>query len=229
VRLVLWDIDGTLVDTGGHGREAFADALREVAGGRGELGDISMSGRTDHSIAIELFERNGVEAPHERLPAMFSALNRALDARREDITADGRVMPGVEQVIEALAGRDDVKQSLLTGNIEPNALVKLTALGLDGLLDTEIGGYGSDSGIRPELVGIARHKAATLRGLDVDPAETVLIGDTPLDVEAAHASGARAVALATGRFDVTQLEASGADAVLADASDVEATVAAILG
>ena len=120
-------------------------------------------------------------------------------------------------------------QSLLTGNIEPNAHVKLAALGLDGLLDMEIGGYGSDSGIRPELVDIARRKAERLRGLEVARSDTVLIGDTPLDVHAAHQNGARAVAVATGRFTVQELLDTGADAVLPDVSDVNAAVAAILG
>jgi phosphoglycolate phosphatase len=93
----------------------------------------------------------------------------------------------------------------------------------------EIGGYGSDSGIRPELVDIARSKAARLRGLEVAASATVLIGDTPLDVDAAHRNGARAVAVATGRFSGEQLRDTGAEAVLEDLSDTDAAVAAILG
>ncbi len=229
VRLVLWDIDGTLVDTVGHGRHAFGDAFEQVLGRPVTFGDIAMSGRTDHSIALELLEINGEPAADERLPEIFTALNGALDARRAGIAREGRVMPGVPDVIAALAARDDVMQSLLTGNIEPNAHVKLGALGLDGLLDMEIGAYGSDSGIRPELVDIARLKAERLRRVRVAASDTVLIGDTPLDVDAARANGARAVAVATGRFSVQELLDTGADAVLADASDVNAAVAAILG
>ena len=229
MRLILWDIDGTLVDTSGHGRDAFADAFRQVLGRPATLGDIAMSGRTDHSIALELLEINGEPVADDRLPEIFTALNHALDARREDIARDGRVMPGVPEVIEALAARDGVTQSLLTGNIEPNAHVKLAALGLDGALDMEIGGYGSDSGIRPELVDIARRKAQRLRGVEVAREDTVLIGDTPLDVHAAHQNGARAVAVATGKFSVQELLDTGADAVLPDVSDGNAAVAAILG
>lgn len=229
VRLVLWDIDGTLVDTSGHGRDAFVDAFGQVLGRPATLGGITMSGRTDHSIALELLEANGEPADDERLPEIFSALNGALDARSEGIARDGRVMPGVPEVIAALAGREGVTQSLLTGNIEPNAHVKLAALGLNGLLDMDIGGYGSDSGIRPELVDVARRKARELRGIEVERAATVLIGDTPLDVHAAHENGARAVAVATGRFTVQELLDTGADAVLPDVSDVDAAVAAILG
>ena len=143
------------------------------------LGDITMSGRTDHSIALELLEINGEPVADERLPEIFTALNGALDARRDGIARDGRVMPGVPEVIAALAARDDVTQSLLTGNIEPNAHVKLAALGLDGLLDMEIGGYGSDSGIRPELVDVARRKAREPARARGGAADTVLIGDTP--------------------------------------------------
>lgn len=229
MRLVLWDIDGTLVDTSGHGRDAFEDAFTAVLGRPATLGEIAMSGRTDHSIALELLEINGEPVADERLPAIFSALNGALDARREGIARDGRVMPGVPETIAALAARAGVTQSLLTGNIEPNAHVKLGALGLDGLLDMAIGGYGSDSGIRPELVGIALRKARELRGLDLAAADTVLIGDTPLDVHAAHQNGARAVAVATGRFGVQELLDTGADAVLPDVSDPDAAVRAILG
>ena len=229
MRLILWDIDGTLVDTSGHGRDAFEDAFAQVLGRPATLGDIAMSGRTDHSIALELLEINGEPVADERLPEIFTALSGALGARRDGIARDGRVLPGVPEVIAALAARNDVAQSLLTGNIEPNAHVKLAALGLGGLLDMEIGGYGSDSGIRPELVDIARRKAREVRGLDVERTDAVLIGDTPLDVHAAHQNGARAVAVATGRFSVQELLDTGADAVLPDVSDVNAAVAAILG
>lgn len=229
MRLVLWDIDGTLVDTAGHGRSAFVEAFRTVFGRPGELGDLSMSGRTDHAISLDVLRRNGVAEAETHLPTMFAALNQALASSGDAISADGRVMPGVRGVIGALSSRDDVTQSLLTGNIEANAHVKLDALGLGELVDMDIGGYGSDSGIRPELVDISRRKAASLRDVHVNPADTVLIGDTPLDVDAAHRNGARAVAVATGRFDLDSLRATGANAVLEDLSDVEAAVAAILG
>ena len=229
VRLVLWDIDGTLVDTSGHGRDAFVGRLRPGARPARDAGghhDVGPHRPLDRPRAARV---NGEPVDDERLPEIFTALNGALDARREGIARDGRVMPGVPEVIAALGARDDVAQSLLTGNIEPNAHVKLAALGLDGLLDMEIGGYGSDSGIRPELVDIARRKARDLRGLEVAAPDTVLIGDTPLDVHAAHQNGARAVAVATGRYTVQELLDTGADAVLPDASDVNAAVTAILG
>lgn len=229
MRLVLWDIDGTLVRAGNHGRMAFADAFGRVFGQATGIDDLPMSGRTDHAICLELLERNGVTGGEEHLPAMFDALNAALVERRDAMAADGDVMPGVPAALEALGDRDDVHQSLLTGNIEANAHVKLGAFGLDRLVDMEVGGYGSDSGIRPELVDVAREKAARLRGIDVEARDTVLIGDTPLDVHAAHANGARAIALATGSFGSVELRATGAEAVLEDASDLAALIDAVLG
>ena len=229
MRLVLWDIDGTLVQAGNHGRMAFADAFGRVFGRPTEIDDLSMSGRTDHAICLELLERNGVTGGEEHLPAMFEALHAALVERRDSMAAEGRVMPGVPQALEALRARDDIHQSLLTGNIEANAHVKLGAFGLDRLVDMEVGGYGSDSGIRPELVDVAREKAARLRGIDVEARDTVLIGDTPLDVHAAHVNGARAIALATGSFGSVELRATGAEAVLEDASDLAALIDAVLG
>lgn len=228
MRLLLWDIDGTLIQAGSHGRVAFADAFGQVFGRPTDIEDLPMSGRTDHAICLELLERNGVTGGEEHLPAMFEALHAALVKRRDAMAAEGRVMPGVPRALEALGGRDDVHQSLLTGNIEANAHVKLGAFGLDRLVDMEVGGYGSDSGIRPELVDVAREKAARLRGIDVEARDTVLIGDTPLDVHAAHVNGARAVALATGSFASAELRATGAEAVLEDASDLDALLDAVL-
>ncbi|MGI8750133.1 MAG: HAD family hydrolase [Thermoleophilaceae bacterium] len=228
MRLLLWDIDGTLIHAGSHGRVAFADAFGQVFGRPTDIEDLPMSGRTDHAICLELLERNGVTGGEEHLPAMFEALHAALVKRRDAMAAEGRVMPGVPRALEALGGRDDVHQSLLTGNIEANAHVKLGAFGLDRLVDMEVGGYGSDSGIRPELVDVAREKAARLRGIDVEARDTVLIGDTPLDVHAAHVNGARAVALATGSFASAELRATGAEAVLEDASDLDALLDAVL-
>jgi phosphoglycolate phosphatase-like HAD superfamily hydrolase len=229
VRLVLWDIDGTLVDTADHGRDAFGEAFTAVFGTTADVDAIRMSGRTDHWITMQLIEGSGFGNGERHLPRMFEELAAALEGRRELIAAEGAALPGVHAALEALEARPGVTQSLLTGNIEPNAAVKLSAFGLERHLDLEIGGYGSDHGVRPELVGIAREKARRLRGIDVSAADTVLIGDTPLDVDAAHRNGARAVAVATGHYDAAALRQTGADAVLEDLGDTEAVLAAILG
>ena len=118
---------------------------------------------------------------------------------------EGYAYPGVAEVLEALHGRDDVIQSLLTGNIQPNAVLKVSAFGLDRWLDFEVGAYGSDPHEeRSDLVAVARERAAAKYG---EPTGAVLVGDTPLDVRAAHEAGARAVAVATGFADPETLRA----------------------
>jgi len=162
-----------------------------------------MAGRTDHMIAMAVLKGGGVSEGGTHMARMFEELASALEARRERIAEEGHAMPGVREALEAVARLPATTQSLLTGNIEANAALKLAAFGLDRLVDLEIGGYGSDPhGARSDLVRIAREKAARLRGVHVEAHETVLIGDTPLDVKAAHEAGARAVAVATGPYTV---------------------------
>ncbi len=219
--LVLWDVDGTLVHTASHGRYAFEEAY-EIVTGRPFNQRVSYAGRTDHQIALSM-----LEGEREHLPNVLSELESALDGRREKIAAEGSAYPGVPEALEALHQRDDVINSLLTGNIEANAALKVSAFGLDRWLDFEVGAYGSDPHEeRYELVAIARDRAAAKYG---EPAGAVLIGDTPLDVRAAREAGARAVAVATGFSDVDELRASEPDAVLEDLSDTEAAVRAITG
>ena len=131
------------------------------------------------------------------------------------------------EALAALHGRDDVVQSLLTGNIQLNAALKVEAFGLERWLDFDVGAYGSDPHVeRADLVAVARRRAADKYG---EPTGAVLIGDTPLDVAAARGAGARAVAVATGFSSIEALRECGADAVFADLSDTDAAVAAILG
>jgi phosphoglycolate phosphatase-like HAD superfamily hydrolase len=228
VRLVLWDIDGTLVHTAGHGRYAFAEAY-EHAFGRApaaDIDDVPMAGRTDQAIALDYLERTGDGEPESHLPRMLAGLHTALAAREGAIGAEGRTMPGVPAALRELEAREDVLQSLLTGNIETNAQVKLAAFGIDGLVDFRIGAFGSDHVSRPELVRIALRKTREVLGLDVPVEDVLLVGDTPFDVGAAHDNGAMAIAVATGPFSVEELERTGAEAVLEDLSDLDAFLAA---
>jgi len=224
---VLWDIDGTLVDTAGHGQRAFADAFEAVFG-RSAEGIVPMAGRTDHEIALAVLERNGVQGGATHLPAMWEALAGALEQKVEAIRAEGRPLPGAREALEALDARDDVLQSVLTGNIEANAAVKLAAFGLGDHLDLEIGGYGSDLGVRSELVGVALERVRAKHGLGLSPGDAVLVGDTPLDVAAALAAGARAVAVASGFGSREGLAEAGAHVVLDDLRDTAALVDAVL-
>ncbi len=161
----------------------------------------------------------------EHLPALLEQLAEKLAARRELIAAEGRAYPGVPETLAALHEADGVINSLLTGNLEANAAVKVSAFGLDRWLDFEAGAYGSDPHERrSDLVAIARERAAERYG---EPTDVVLIGDTPLDVMAAREAGARAVAVATGFAGLDALRESEPDALLQDLRDTEAAIRAI--
>ena len=219
--LVLWDVDGTLVHTGGHGRYAFEEAYETVVG-RPFVANVPYAGRTDRQIALSM-----LEGEHDHLPQVLEELELALEGRREQVAAEGGAFPGVPETLAALHARDDVINSLLTGNIAANAALKVSAFGLDRWLDIEVGAYGSDPHEeRYELVAIARDRAARKYA---EPTGAVLVGDTPLDVRAAREAGARAVAVATGFSDLDELRAAEPDAVLADLSDTAAAVRAICG
>jgi phosphoglycolate phosphatase len=222
VLLVLWDIDGTLVDSAGHGRFAFEDAFRTVVGREPEW--VDYAGRTDHQIALSM-----LDGSHDQLPDVLERLAANLAERRDTIAAEGHIYPGVRETLSALHEMDGVVQSLLTGNVEPNAAVKVGAFGLERWLDLEAGAYGSDPHERrSDLVAVARERAAArLAHAPGEPTAVVLVGDTPLDVLAAREAGARAVAVATGFADLDALRASEPDALLQDLSDTEAAIRAI--
>lgn len=216
--LVLWDVDGTLVRTAGHGRFAFEEAFRVVVGREPE--PVDYAGRTDRQIVDIMLGDGPGDAPR-----ILEELAGALALRKDAMASEGYAYPGVPEVLEALHLRDDVINSLLTGNIQANAVVKLSAFGLERWLDFEVGAYGSDPHEeRSDLVAVARERAAAKYG---EPTGAVLVGDTPLDVRAAQEAGARAVAVATGFADPDALRASGPDAYLDDLSDTRAAVAAI--
>ena len=216
--LVLWDVDGTLVDSAGHGRHAFEEAFDEVVGGVPDW--VEYAGRTDHEIALAML--NGSS---EHLPAVLDQLVERLAARKAAIAAEGHVYPGVPETLAALHEADGVINSLLTGNLEANAAVKVGAFGLDRWLDFEAGAYGSDPHERrSDLVAVALERAAARYG---ETTGAVLVGDTPLDVLAAREAGARAVAVATGFAELDTLRESRPDALLQDLSDTEAAIRAI--
>jgi phosphoglycolate phosphatase len=239
--LVLWDVDYTLVDSDGIGRELYATAFREMFG-REMPQPGSMSGRTDRAIAVEVLTLAGLPDPRQSVDEFHRLMAAGAPGLADLVVQRARALPGAAAAITALAGLDGtggagggqppragVVQSLLTGNIRPLAEVKLGPLGLTEHLDLDAGAYGEAHEVRAELVHLARRNAARGYRCDFGGRATVLIGDTPLDVAAAVATGARSVAVATGGFTAEELAASGADVVLPDLADTTQVLAAIFG
>ena len=229
--LVLWDVDYTLIDSDGVGRELYRAVFGEMFG-RDFPQPGSMAGRTDRAIALEVLTLAGVDNPRQHVDE-FHRLMAIRAAGMADLVVErARVLPGAAEAIAALArlgDGDGVVQSLLTGNIRPLAEVKIGPLGLTEHLDLDAGAYGSTHEVRAELVHLARRNASRAYRADFGGEATVVVGDTPLDVEAALITGARAVGVATGAFTVGELAAAGAHAALPDLADTGLVVAAILG
>ena len=211
-------------------REACADAFGQVTGRR--LVQLSpTAGRADSEVFFEALALNAPELVHEdaqRLLAAYNdALARAFEARADLLTAKGRLLPGAKEALTAVARLPGVLQTVLTGTIRPNAIVKLRAFGLDGLIDAEIGGFGSDAYPKGTLLQVTRLRAAESRGVSLTERGTAYVGDSPRDVAAARVGGAWSIAVVSGRATRAELAAAGADAVLADLADTETVVRTI--
>jgi len=227
-RLVLWDIDHTLIETRGVGGQVYAEAFAKVTGHQFDKMP-ELAGRTEPVIFREALRVNGVEE-REGLYEQFAAEQAQGYADHiDDLRRRGRALPGAADALRALADRANVVQSVLTGNTRPTAELKLRAFDLDKWLDFEIGAYGTDDDTRANLVGIARQRAEKAHAQDYEPVQTLLIGDTTNDVAAALASGARIIAVATGKETTADLAAAGARTVLPDLDDTSAVLAAIFG
>jgi phosphoglycolate phosphatase-like HAD superfamily hydrolase len=226
--LVLWDIDHTLIETRGVGSQVYAEAFAKVTGHPLEKMP-ELAGRTEPVIFREALKVNGIE-PDEDLYDQFAAEQaRAYAAHLDELRARGRALPGAAEALHALSERDDVLQSVLTGNTRPASEIKLQAFDLARYLNFDIGAYGTDDDTRANLVHVARQRAEKARGVNFDNGATVLLGDTQNDVAAAQASGARIIAVATGKDSAANLSAAGAETVLPDLTDTSAVIAAICG
>lgn len=227
--LVLFDIDGTLLSAAGSGRRAIHTALREIFGGVGPA-DYWFDGRTDPEIVRDLMRLDGHDDAviESRMPAVLARYVDRLSVELADPDHRPAVCPGVEPLLDCLESRDDVVLGLLTGNIQPGAVAKLRAVGLDPARFT-IGAFGSDHAVRGELPAIAVARAKSELGLSVTGASVVVIGDTPADVACGSGIGARAIAVATGRYTMAELAACQPAAVFADLTDTNAVLASIAG
>jgi phosphoglycolate phosphatase-like HAD superfamily hydrolase len=225
-RLVLWDIDNTLIDNGGVSKAIYAGAF-ELLTGRQPENPPKTGGRTDQRIMAELLTDNG--EPEGDWCSTRSALVNSGRENAASLGVRGRVLPGVQEVM-AVLHRDhpNVVQTIVTGNIIENAAVKLGAFGLLRFVDLDVGGFGSDHPRRPELVALAIRRAAA-KYLDPDDTPRVfVVGDTPRDVRAGHGSGAVVLAVASGIHNVRELREAGADHVVTDLSDVDAVTGVLL-
>lgn len=225
-RLVLWNVDHTLVDVGRVTREAYAEAFHQVTG-RPLVRLAPTAGRTESEIIFETLAFNDVVTTEDHLAEFITALGDAFAARRKSIRKDGRVLPGAREALASVGRLRDVIQSVLTGSIERNAIAKLTALGLDKYVDFTVGGYGSETYPKAALVELARTRTAQKYGTKIAEASTVLIADSPNDVRAAQISNARTIAVATGNATEAELRGAGADVVLPTLSDTERVVRAV--
>jgi phosphoglycolate phosphatase-like HAD superfamily hydrolase len=228
-RLVLFDIDGTILWTDGAGRRAVFRALEEHFGRSGP-DDHRFDGKTDPQIVRELMRHAGVDdaAIDARLDEVLERYFTLLETELSGIEAHEHVFPGVRELLDALEARDDVVLGLLTGNIEAGARAKLAAVGIAPERFV-VGAFGSDHHDRPELPEIARRRAEEVLGHPVRGGDVVVIGDTPADVACGTGIAARAVAVATGSYSRADLEACGPHAVFETLSDTDAVVGAILG
>jgi phosphoglycolate phosphatase len=223
--LVLWDVDYTLVNAGGLGTWLYQDVFRELYGR--ELTAVApKAGRTDRAIALDTLALAGIAEPHAEVDSFLHVLARHVAALGGRAASPVLALPGASRALKSLAAHR-VPQSVLTGNIRILAELKLGAAGLGDLIDFDAGAYGDVHEVRAELVDVARRAAKGVYGQDFGGEATVLVGDTPLDVAAALATGARVVGVATGTYPAAALAEAGAHVVLADLTDTDRVLAAI--
>lgn len=231
-RLVLWNIDLTLLDVARVSRDAYAEAFHRVTG-RMLSALPQAAGWSDTEIFFESLYLNDVPvgsddvADAELLSRYCWELEAAFTLRERDLARQGRVLAGAREALTALAALPGTVQSVLTGTIQPNAATKLRAFGLDRFLDLEIGGYGSDAYPRGSLLLMCRDRAAEKYGHPLTAESTVYVADSRRDVAAAQLGGARSLAVATGRDTMAELREAGADLVLPDLSATQEVISAI--
>ena len=215
-KLLLFDIDGTLLTSGGAGERALRRGFQARFGIEDDLSTVEIAGRTDSGIARQMLAYHGLPETPENLTAFFDGYLQFLV--QELPTSPGRLLPGIVQLLEALKPREDIVLGLLTGNLARGAEIKLTHYGVWHYF--EFGAYADDHHDRNQLGHFARQRAKEKHGIEFAPERIFVLGDTPHDISCARAISAKAVAIATGKFSVGELGPLGPDFLFPDLGDV---------
>lgn len=231
MRLILFDIDGTLLWTAGAGRRAIHQALLDEMGTAGPIDGYRFDGKTDPQIVRELMTLAGhpEASSDDRVTAVCRRYVELLTVELEKPTQTTKVYTGIKELLAALEPYEAEGRALvglLTGNVERGAALKLQSAGLD-FARFAVGAFGSDSHYRPDLPAVAARRAEQRSGRRLTGADLVVIGDTPDDVACCKPLSARSIGVATGFYDIAALRAAGATHVFADLGDTEAVLAAI--
>jgi phosphoglycolate phosphatase len=227
VKLVLFDIDGTILWSDGAGRRAMQRALMTAFGSSGSA-DYRYDGKTDRQIVRDLMRMDGHEDAliDARMQALLDDYVTGLHEELRTGSSTVHRFDGVLELLDALEARDDRRIGLLTGNIEVGACAKLRAAGIEPTRFT-VSAFGSDHEVRGELPAIAQRRAREQLGLHLDADAIVIIGDTPADIDCTRGIGAKAIAVATGRYSVDELRQHKPAAVFANLCDTGAVMRAI--
>ena len=226
MQLILWDIDHTLIDMRGIGRELSAEAF-ELTTGQPMREQAQIDGITEAVIFRETAKLHGIAATRADFEQFAQHLAARHLARGADIRERGHTLSGAAAALDAFAGVEDLVQTVVTGNVREVAEIKLAMFGLDRHIDWPNGAYGDDADERPDLVRICLARASERYGTAISPTDAVLIGDTPADVAAALATGVPAIAVASGKSSAEHLRRAGAAYVLDDLSDTARLVARV--
>ena len=217
MKFVLFDIDGTLIDSGGAGSRALDSAFEELFSIKNAFSTISMAGKTDPQILAEGLSLHGIRIDNGIIPEFYRTYVKHL---KNNIDAGkGHVKKGIREALDVISSKNGFTMGLLTGNIEDGARIKLECFGLGSYFGS--GAFGSDHEDRNRLLPLAIDRLYRTTGEKVGFSECVVIGDTPRDVECSKPYGALAIAVATGPYPSDALRAADADVVLEDLSDTE--------
>lgn len=214
MRLILFDIDGTLIDSGGAGTRSLDLALKELFSINNAFKGVSMAGKTDKLIIKEGLTKHGIPIDGN----ITSVINAYLKHLKKEILNNRKhVKPGINETLEKLKYMNNISIGLLTGNIEDGARIKLEPFRLNQYFQS--GAFGSDDEDRNNLLPIAIRRFEEILQMRIDIRDCIIIGDTPRDVECAHIYGAKCIGVATGPYTIDDLIQAGADHVVKDLSD----------